>query len=107
VLDPYIVNRLAANGGLFQYSPSVSSDVSDVWIIASANKHSGFLRYSFGSSHGQKDPDLQALTAFPAGLRKLAGISTLRVRGPQFIGLSTPRKHAVNGTFINLTVRTH
>src|SRR5882757_2073119 len=76
VLDPYIVNQFAANGGLFPF-PIRSSDFSARLDHRFSDSNQGFLRYSFAHLT-EKDPDLQALTAFSRGTSELAWDSTLQ-----------------------------
>src|SRR6266436_5405288 len=76
VLDPYIVNQFAANGGLFPF-PIHSSDFSARLDHRFSDSNQGFLRYSFAHLT-EKDPDLQALTAFSRGTSELAWDSTLQ-----------------------------
>jgi hypothetical protein len=76
VLDPYIVNQFAANGGLFPF-PIRSNDFSARLDHRFSDSNQGFLRYSFAHLT-EKDPDLQALTAFSRGTSELAWDSTLQ-----------------------------
>jgi hypothetical protein len=76
ILDPYIVNQFAANGGLFPF-PIRSSDFSARLDHRFSDSDQGFLRYSFAHLT-EKDPDLQALTAFSRGTSELAWDSTLQ-----------------------------
>src|ERR1700720_2888311 len=75
-LDPYIVNQFAANGGLFPF-PIRSNDFSARLDHRFSDSNQGFLRYSFAHLT-EKDPDLQALTAFSRGTSELAWDSTLQ-----------------------------
>jgi hypothetical protein len=76
VLDPYIVNQFAANGGLFPF-PIRSNDFSARLDHRFSDSNQAFLRYSFVHLT-EKDPDLQALTAFSRGTSELAWDSTLQ-----------------------------
>jgi Carboxypeptidase regulatory-like domain/TonB dependent receptor len=76
VLDPYIVNQFAANGGLFPF-PIRSNDFSARLDHRFSDSNQAFLRYSFAHLT-EKDPDLQALTAFSRGTSELAWDSTLQ-----------------------------
>jgi hypothetical protein len=76
VLDPYIANQFAANGGLFPF-PIRSNDFSARLDHRFSDSNQAFLRYSFAHLT-EKDPDLQALTAFSRGTSELAWDSTLQ-----------------------------
>ncbi|HEV8076158.1 MAG TPA: TonB-dependent receptor [Candidatus Acidoferrum sp.] len=76
ILDPYIVNQFAANGGLFPF-PIRSNDFSARLDHRFSDSNQGFLRYSFAHLT-EKDPDLQALTALSRGTSELAWDSTLQ-----------------------------
>jgi Carboxypeptidase regulatory-like domain/TonB dependent receptor len=75
-LDPYIVNQFETNGGLFPF-PTRSHDFSARLDHRFSNSNQAFLRYSFAHLT-EKDPDVQALTAFSRGTSELAWDSTLQ-----------------------------
>src|SRR5271167_4121673 len=74
-LDPYIVNQFETNGGLFPF-PIRSNAFSARLDHRFSDNNQAFLRYSFVHLT-EKDPDLQALTAFSRGNSELAWDSTL------------------------------
>jgi hypothetical protein len=76
ILDPYVVNQFEANGGLFPF-PIRSNDFSARLDHRFGTNDQAFLRYSFDHLT-EKDPDLQALTAFSRGTSELAWDSTLQ-----------------------------
>jgi hypothetical protein len=76
ILDPYVVNQFETNGGLFPF-PIRSNDFSARLDHRFSDSNQGFLRYSFAHLT-EKDPDLQALTAFSRGTSELAWDSTLQ-----------------------------
>ena len=76
ILDPYVVNQFEANGGLFPF-PIRSNDFSARLDHHFSTNNQAFLRYSFDHLT-EKDPDLQALTAFSRGTSELAWDSTLQ-----------------------------
>jgi Carboxypeptidase regulatory-like domain/TonB dependent receptor len=76
ILDPYVVNQFEANGGLFPF-PIRSNDFSARLDHRFSTNDQAFLRYSFDHLT-EKDPDLQALTAFSRGTSELAWDSTLQ-----------------------------
>jgi Carboxypeptidase regulatory-like domain/TonB dependent receptor len=73
-LDPYIVNQFETNGGLFPY-PTRSHQASARLDHHFSDSDQAFLRYNF-SHLTEKDPDVQALTAFSRGTSELAWDST-------------------------------
>jgi len=75
-LDPYIVNQFVTNGGLFPF-PIRSNDASGRLDHRFSDSNQAFLRYSFAHLT-EKDPDVQALTAFSRGTSELAWDSTLQ-----------------------------
>jgi hypothetical protein len=76
ILDPYVVNQFETNGGLFPF-PIRSNDFSARFDHRFSESNQAFLRYSFAHLT-EKDPDLQALTAFSRGTSELAWDSTLQ-----------------------------
>src|SRR6202166_378569 len=76
ILDPYVVNQFETNGGLFPF-PIRSNDFSARLDHRFSDRDQGFLRYSFDHLT-EKDPDVQALTAFSRGTSELAWDSTLQ-----------------------------
>jgi hypothetical protein len=75
-LDPYIVNQFETNGGLFPF-PTRQHDASARLDHRFSDTDQGFLRYSFAHLT-EKDPDVQALTAFSRGTSELAWDSTIQ-----------------------------
>jgi hypothetical protein len=75
-LDPYIVNQFETNGGLFPF-PSRAHDFSARLDHRFSSSNQAFLRYSFAHLT-EKDPDVQALTAFSRGTSERAWDSTLQ-----------------------------
>jgi hypothetical protein len=73
-LDPYIVNQFETNGGLFPF-PTRSHQASARLDHRFSDSNQAFLRYNF-SHLTEKDPDVQALTAFSRGTSELAWDST-------------------------------
>jgi Carboxypeptidase regulatory-like domain len=73
-LDPYIVNQFETNGGLFPF-PTHSHEASGRLDHRFSESNQAFLRYSFAHLT-EKDPDVQALTAFSRGTSELAWDST-------------------------------
>src|SRR5271163_1856333 len=73
-LDPYIVNQFETNGGLFPF-PIRSNAFSARLDHRFSDNNQAFLRYSFVHLT-EKDPDVQALTAFSRGNSELAWDST-------------------------------
>jgi hypothetical protein len=75
-LNPFIINQAATNGGLFPF-PIREHQGSARLDHRFGDHDSGFLRYS--AVHlTEKDPDVQALTAFSRGTSELAWDSTLQ-----------------------------
>jgi hypothetical protein len=75
-LDPYIVNQFVTNGGLFPF-PTRQHAFSARLDHRFGDSDQAFLRYSFAHLT-EKDPDVQALTAFSRGTSELAWDSTVQ-----------------------------
>jgi hypothetical protein len=75
-LDPYIVNQFETNGGLFPF-PTRQHDFSARLDHRFSDSDQAFLRYNFAHLT-EKDPDVQALTAFSRGTSELAWDSTIQ-----------------------------
>jgi carboxypeptidase family protein len=75
-LDPYIVNQFETNGGLFPF-PTRQHDASARLDHRFSDSNQAFLRYNFAHLT-EKDPDVQALTAFSRGTSELAWDSTVQ-----------------------------
>ncbi len=75
-LDRYIVNQFETNGGLFPF-PIRSHEFSARLDHRFNDNNEGFLRYSFAHLN-EKDPDVQALTAFSRGTQELNWDSTVQ-----------------------------
>jgi hypothetical protein len=90
-LDPYIVNQFETNGGLFPF-PTRAHNFSARLDHRFSNSNQAFLRYSFAHLT-EKDPDVQALTAFSRGTSELAWDST--VQGSWFHQFSATAQNEV------------
>src|ERR1700733_13523072 len=75
-LNPYIINQAETNGGLFPF-PIREHQGSVRLDHRFGDNDQAFLRYSFDHLT-EKDPDVQALTAFSRGTSELAWDSTLQ-----------------------------
>ncbi len=75
-LDPYIVNQFETNGGLFPF-PTRQHAASARLDHRFSDSDQAFLRYNFNHLT-EKDPDVQALTAFSRGTSELAWDSTVQ-----------------------------
>jgi hypothetical protein len=75
-LNPFIINQAVTNGGLFPF-PIHEHQFSARLDHRFSDQDQGFLRYSFDHLT-EKDPDVQALTAFSRGTSELAWDSTLQ-----------------------------
>jgi hypothetical protein len=75
-LDPYIVNQFETNGGLFPF-PTREYQASARLDHRFSDTNQAFLRYNFAHLT-EKDPDVQALTAFSRGTSELAWDSTVQ-----------------------------
>jgi len=75
-LNPFIIGQAESNGGLFPF-PMRESQGSARLDHHFGERDQAFLRYSFDHLT-EKDPDLQALTAFSRGNSELAWDSTLQ-----------------------------
>jgi hypothetical protein len=75
-LDPYIVNQFETNGGLFPF-PTREYQASARLDHRFSDSNQAFLRYNFAHLT-EKDPDVQALTAFSRGTSELAWDSTVQ-----------------------------
>jgi hypothetical protein len=75
-LDPYVVNQFETNGGLFPF-PTRQHDASARLDHRFSDTNQAFLRYNFAHLT-EKDPDVQALTAFSRGTSELAWDSTVQ-----------------------------
>jgi hypothetical protein len=75
-LNPYIINQAETNGGLFPFP--IREHQGSVRLDHRFSEHDqAFLRYS--AAHlTEKDPDVQALTAYSRGTSELAWDSTLQ-----------------------------
>jgi Carboxypeptidase regulatory-like domain len=75
-LNPFIINQAETNGGLFPFP--ILENQGSARLDHRFNDHNQvFLRYSF-THLTEKDPDVQALTAFSRGNSELAWDSTLQ-----------------------------
>jgi hypothetical protein len=90
-LDPYIVNQFETNGGLFPF-PTRQNDASVRLDHRFSDSDQAFLRYNFAHLT-EKDPDVQALTAFNRGTSELAWDST--VQGSWFHQFSAATQNEV------------
>jgi Carboxypeptidase regulatory-like domain/TonB dependent receptor len=90
-LDPYIVNQFETNGGLFPF-PTRQHDASARLDHRFSDTNQAFLRYNFAHLT-EKDPDVQALTAFSRGTSELAWDST--VQGSWFHQFSAATQNEV------------
>jgi hypothetical protein len=75
-LNPFIINQAETNGGLFPF-PIREHQGSGRLDHRFGDNDQAFLRYSFDHLT-EKDPDVQALTAFSRGTSELAWDSTLQ-----------------------------
>jgi hypothetical protein len=75
-LDPYIVNQFETNGGLFPF-PTRQHAFSARLDHRFGDSDQAYLRYNFAHLT-EKDPDVQALTAFSRGTSELAWDSTVQ-----------------------------
>ena len=75
-LNPFIINQAETNGGLFPF-PIREHQGSGRLDHRFGDSDQAFLRYSFDHLT-EKDPDVQALTAFSRGTSELAWDSTLQ-----------------------------
>ncbi|MGA2811127.1 MAG: TonB-dependent receptor [Candidatus Acidiferrum sp.] len=75
-LNPYIINQAETGGGLFPF-PIREHQASARLDHHFSDHDQAFLRYSFDHLT-EKDPDVQALTAFSRGTSELAWDSTLQ-----------------------------
>jgi len=105
ILDPYIVNQFAANGGLFPF-PIRSNDFSARLDHRFSDSNQGFLRYSFVHL-SEKDPDLQALTAFSRGTSELAWDSTLQGSWFHQFNASTANEARIQWNIYQFNVNTN
>lgn len=76
-LDPYIVNQFETNGGLFPF-PIRSNEGSGRLDHRFSDRDQAFVRYSFAHLT-ERDPDVQALTAFNRGTSILSWDSTAQL----------------------------
>jgi hypothetical protein len=76
-LDPYIVNQFVTNGGLFPF-PIRSNEGSGRLDHRFSDRDQAFVRYSFAHLT-ERDPDVQALTAFNRGTSILSWDSTAQL----------------------------
>jgi hypothetical protein len=75
-LNPYIINQAETGGGLFPF-PIREHQASARLDHHFSDHDQAFLRYSFDHLT-EKDPDVQALTAFSRGTSELAWDSTMQ-----------------------------
>jgi hypothetical protein len=75
-LNPFIINQAETNGGLFPF-PIRENEGSARLDHRFSDNDQAFLRYSFDHLT-ERDPDVQALTAYSRGTSELAWDSTLQ-----------------------------
>src|SRR5277367_6013744 len=75
-LNPFIINQAVTNGGLFPF-PIRENEGSVRLDHHFSDNDQAFLRYSFDHLT-ERDPDVQALTAYSRGTSELAWDSTLQ-----------------------------
>src|SRR5271156_698874 len=104
-LDPYIVNQFETNGGLFPF-PIRSNAFSARLDHRFSDNNQAFLRYSFVHLT-EKDPDVQALTAFSRGNSELAWDSTAQASWFHQFSASTQNEAFAQWNWYQFNVNTN